>query len=172
MRDEALFARFDRFGRNLLPLLLTLGLILLSAVPLPIPGYALVVPLFSLCSVYYWSVNRPHALPPAVIFLLGLIQDALTGTPFGLHAVMLLLTYGMVVGQRRFFVSQPFGVIWWGFMLVAMIAIAAAWLLASIVAWDIVRPGPAAFQFLLTLAIYPLAAVILAGAQRLMPSPG
>ena len=94
-----------------------------------------------------------------------------TGTPFGLHAVMMLLTYGMVVSQRRFFIGKSFGVIWWGFMLVALISIAVAWLLASAASWHIVRPGPAGFQYLLTLALYPVAALILTGAQRLMPSP-
>lgn len=171
MKDEALWVRFDRFSRNLLPLSVTLCLVLLSVVPVPIPGYALVVPLFSLCAVYYWSVNRPQSLPPVAIFALGLIQDSLSGTPFGLHAVMMLLTYGMVVSQRRFFIGKSFGVIWWGFMLVALISIAVAWLLASAASWHIVRPGPAGFQYLLTLALYPVAALILTGAQRLMPSP-
>jgi rod shape-determining protein MreD len=171
VKDEALWVRFDRFSRNLLPLALTLCLVLISAVPVPIPGYALVVPLFSLCAVYFWSINRPQSLPPVAIFVLGLIQDSLAGTPFGLHAVMMLLTYGMVVSQRRFFIGKSFGVIWWGFMLVALISIATAWLLASAASWHIVRPGPAGFQFLLTLALYPVAALFLTGAQRLMPSP-
>jgi rod shape-determining protein MreD len=171
VKDEALWVRFDRFSRNLLPLSVTLCLVLVSVVPVPIPGYALVVPLFSLCAVYYWSVNRPQSLPPVAIFALGLIQDSLSGTPFGLHAVMMLLTYGMVVSQRRFFIGKSFGVIWWGFMLVALISIATAWLLASAASWHIVRPGPAGFQYLLTLALYPVAALILTGAQRLMPSP-
>lgn len=171
MNDEALWVRFDRFSRNLLPLALTFCLVMLSAVPVPIPGYALVVPLFSLCAVYFWSINRPQSLPPVAIFVLGLLQDTLSGAPLGLHAVMLLLTYGMVVSQRSFFLGKSFGVMWWGFMLVALISIAAAWLFASAASWNIVRPGPAGFQFLLTLALYPVAALFLTGAQRLMPSP-
>lgn len=171
MRDEALWLRFDRFGRNLLPLAATTGLVLVGAMPLPIPGYSAVVPLFSLCAVYFWAINRPQALPPAVVFGLGLVQDALAGTPFGLHAVMLLLAYGMVVSQRRFFVGKSFGVIWWGFMLVALIAVVAAWLFASLAAGAVMRPGPAGFQFLLTLAVYPVMALTLTGAQRLVPPP-
>ena len=170
MNDEALWVRFDRFSRNLLPLVLTFCLVMLSAVPVPIPGYPLVVPLFSLCSVYFWSINRPQSLSPVAIFALGLLQDTLSGAPFGLHAVMLLLTYGMVVRQRNFFLGKSFGVMWWGFMLVALISVAAAWFFASAISWNIVRPGPAGFQFLLTLALYPVAAICLTGVQRLMPS--
>ena len=66
MKEGALWLRFDRFGRNLLPLALTLCLMLFSAVPVPIPGYAMVVPLFPLCAVYFWAINRPQALPPPV----------------------------------------------------------------------------------------------------------
>ena len=171
MKEGALWMRIDRFGRNLLPLALTLCLVLISAVRLPIPGYAVVVPLFPLCAVYYWSISRPQSLPPAIIFALGLVQDVLSGSAFGLHAIMLLLAYGMVVSQRRFFIGKSFGVIWWGFMLVALIAIVVAWLLASIASGGIIRPGPAGFQFLLTLALYPVTALILTGAQRLMPAP-
>lgn len=171
MNDEALWVRFDRFSRNLLPLAMTFCLVMLSALPLPIPGYALVVPLFSLCAVYFWAINQPRSMPPVAIFVLGLLQDSLSGAPFGLHAVMLLLTYGMVVSQRSFFFGKSFGVMWWGFMLVALISVAAAWLFASAVSWHVVRPGPAGFQFLLTLALYPLAAVFMTGVQRLMPTP-
>jgi rod shape-determining protein MreD len=171
VKEGALWLRFDRFGRNLLPLAVTLCLVLFSAVPVPISGYAVVVPLFPLCAVYFWTINRPQALPPAVVFALGLIQDVLSGTSLGLHAVMLLLAYGMVISQRRFFIGKSFGVIWWGFMLVALIAIVTAWLLASIATGAVIRPGPAGFQFLLTLALYPVMALILIGAQRLMPPP-
>lgn len=169
MKEGALWLRFDRFGRNLVPLTATLCLVLLGAVPLPIPGYAVVVPLFSLCAVYFWAINRPQALPPVVVFALGLIEDVLAGTSLGLHAVMLLLAYGMVISQRRFFIGKSFGVIWWGFMLVALIAIVTAWLLASIASGTVIRPGSAGFQFLLTLALYPVTALVLTGTQRLMP---
>lgn len=171
MKEGTFWLRFDRFGRNLIPVSMTLCLVLFSAVPVPIPGYSMVVPLFPLCAVYFWSINRPQALPPVVVFALGLIQDALAGTPLGLHAVMLLLAYGMVTSQRRFFIGKSFGVIWWGFMLVALIAIVVAWLLASVASGSVIRPGPAGFQFLLTLALYPVLAIMLIGAQRLLPPP-
>lgn len=171
MRGGGLWQRVDRFGRNLVPLAVTLALVILGAVPVPIAGYSAVVPLFALCSVFFWAVYRPHLLPPWLVFAIGLVQDALAGTPFGLNAVMLLIVYGMVASQRRFFVNKPFTLIWWGFMLIALIAIVVAWLLASIALGVVIRPGPATFQFLITLALYPLITLLLAGAQRLLPQP-
>ena len=171
MKSGGLWQRLDRFGRNLVPLAFTLALVILGAVPLPVAGYASVVPLFSLCAVFFWAIYRPHLLPPWLVFCIGLVQDALAGTPFGLNAIMLLLVYGMVANQRRFFLGKPFTLVWWGFMLIALIAIVVAWLLASIAFGVIIRPWPATFQFLLTLALYPLAALLLTGAQRLLPQP-
>ncbi|MFN4283347.1 MAG: rod shape-determining protein MreD [Alphaproteobacteria bacterium] len=171
MKSGGLWQRLDRFGRNLIPLAITLTLALIGALPMPIAGYAAVVPLFTFCAVFFWAVYRPDLLPPWLVLLIGLVQDALAGTPFGLNAIMLLLAYGMVASQRRFFLSRPFPLVWGGFMLIALIAIVVAWLLASIFVSHIIRPGPATFQLLLTLALYPLVTLLMAGAQRLLPQP-
>ncbi len=171
MKSGGLWQRLDRFGRNLVPLGVTLLMVILGAVPVPIAGYAAVVPLFALCAVFFWAIYRPDLMPPWLVFVIGLTQDALAGTPFGLNAIMLLIVYGMVASQRRFFLSKPFTLVWWGFMLVALIAIVVAWLLASIAFGVIIRPGPASFQFLITLALYPVITLLLSGAQRLLPQP-
>ena len=171
MKSWGLWQRLDRFGRNLVPLGVTLLMVILGAVPVPVAGYAAVVPLFALCAVFFWAVYRPDLMPPWLVFVIGLTQDALAGTPFGLNAIMLLIVYGMVASQRRFFLNKPFTLVWWGFMLVALIAIVVAWLLASIAFGVIIRPGPASFQFLITLALYPVITVMLSGAQRLLPQP-
>ena len=171
MKSGGLWQRLDRFGRNLVPLGVTLLLVILGAVPVPVAGYAAVVPLFALCAVFFWAVYRPDLMPPWLVFVIGLTQDALAGTPFGLNAIMLLIVYGMVASQRRFFLNKPFTLVWWGFMLIALIAIVVAWLLASLAFGVIIRPGPATFQFLITLALYPVIAVMLSGAQRLLPQP-
>ena len=171
MKSWGLWQRLDRFGRNLVPLGVTLLMVILGAVPVPVAGYAAVVPLFALCAVFFWAVYRPDLMPPWLVFVIGLTQDALAGTPFGLNAIMLLIVYGMVASQRRFFLNKPFTLVWWGFMLVALIAIVVAWLLASIAFGVIIWPGPASFQFLITLALYPVITVMLSGAQRLLPQP-
>lgn len=169
MKSGGLWQRLDRFGRNLVPFAITLLLVVLGAVRLPVAGYATVVPLFSLCAVFFWAVYRPQLLPAWLVFVIGLVQDALSGTPLGLSAIMLLIVYGMVASQRRFFMNKPFTLIWAGFTLIALIAIVVSWLLASITVAHIIRPGPAMFQLLLTLALYPAITAMLAGAQRLLP---
>ncbi len=161
--------RLDTFARNLVPLGLTLALLLFSLVPLHIPGYATIVPMLVLISVYYWAIHRPRLVPPLAVFVIGLAQDALSGAPFGLHAVVLLLAYGAVVSQRRFFLGKSFLVVWWGFMLVAFGAALASWVLASAFNGAVIGPRAAVFQFLLTLALYPIVIWIFLPAQRVIP---
>lgn len=161
--------RLDSFARNLVPLTLTVALVLFSVVPLHIPGYAAIVPMLVLISVYYWAIHRPGLLPPLAVFAVGLAQDALSGAPFGLHAVVLLLAYGAVVSQRRFFLGKSFLVVWWGFMLVALGAALAAWVLASALAGAVIGPRAALFQYLVTLALYPIVIWVFLSAQRVIP---
>ncbi len=55
-------------------------------------------------------------------------------------------------------------------MLVALGAAALSWLLAMIVGGTFAPPQAALFQYLLTLAVYPLVTWVLHGAQRLVPA--
>ncbi len=158
--------RFDRAVRGLTPLALTLLLALLSVVPLRIPGFAPITPALTVIAVYYWSIYRPDLLPLIAIFLVGIVQDALGGTPLGLSSLVLLLVQAVVVAQRPFFHGKTFLVEWWGFMLVAPGALLAGWILASLYFGAVVTPKPLGFQLLLTIAFYPCLTWLLARVQQ------
>ncbi len=154
MKGEGLL-RFERGVRGLAPLVLTLVLVLVSVVPLRLPGFAPVTPVVTLIAVYHWSIYRPDLLPLVATFLVGLAQDALGGTPLGLSSLVLLAVQAVVVSQRRVFHGKTFLVEWWGFMLVAPGAMLLTWLLASLYYGTLVAPRPLGFQLLLTIAVYP-----------------
>ena len=157
--------------RGLTPLVLTLAFVLLSVLHLPVPGFAPVTPWLSLMAVYYWSIYRPDLLPLVATFLLGLVQDSLSGTPLGLNVLVLLLVQGVVVSQRRFFHSQTFLVEWWGFMLVAPGAVLVSWVIVSSYHGVLVAPRPLVFQLLLTMALYPAITWLFARAQSYLLRP-
>lgn len=161
--------RLDNVARRLVPLGLTLLLILFSVVPLHIPGYSTIVPMLALASVYYWAIHRPRLLPPVAVFAVGLAQDFLSGTPLGLHAVVLLLTYGAIVSQRRAFLGKSFLVVWWGFLIVAFTAVLVSWILVSILSGTLIETRAGVFQFLLTFALYPAMTALFARVQRVIP---
>lgn len=161
-----IFGRIDLWARNLTPFALTLLLVLLSVVPLPIRGYAQVSPALVLAAVYFWSIHRPDLLPAPAVFAAGLTFDLLSGAPVGMTALVLLLTHSVVVSQRRFFLGKSFLVAWWGFMMVAVAAMAAVWILAMIMQGQLLDPLPTVFRYLLTLCLYPALAVLFVLAQR------
>jgi rod shape-determining protein MreD len=64
----ALFQReAGGFPNTLIPFTSTLVFVLLSVVPLQIPGFAVVTPAFALMAVYHWTIYRPDLLPPVAV---------------------------------------------------------------------------------------------------------
>ena len=148
-------SRLLRLLLGLTPTILTLLLVVVSAVPLGLPYFASISPLMAMMSVYYWSIYRADLMPAPAVFLIGLAQDLVSGGPLGLMALVLLLVHGLCVSQRRVFLSKPFLVGWWGFMFVAAGAVTIAWVLACLYYLSWFDPRPVAAQLVLTVALYP-----------------
>jgi rod shape-determining protein MreD len=130
--------------------------------PLYLPGYGAVAPNVALMVVFYWAIYRPDLFPAAIAFGVGLLQDALMGTPLGLNALVLLCVRGVVVTQRRFFQGKTFAVVWSAFCIVALAAAFAGWLLRMMLAGVLIAPWPGVFSSALTFALYPFATWFLA----------
>ena len=152
---RSIWVRLDTLARRISPFALSLLLVVVHVVPLGVPTLPQVAPLLPLMAVYHWAIYRPDLLPAPAVFVIGLLQDALTGVPVGINAAVLLLVYGGVVGQRRFFVGKSFAVTWMSFAIVAAGAAQASWLLASLYHVTLLDPRPVFVQFLLTAALYP-----------------
>ena len=94
----------------------------------------------------------------------------LTGAPIGITSFVLLLTYLVVVSQRRFFHGKSFGVVWWGFMLVAFGCAVVTWIIHVLLAGQFIDPSGAAFGLLLTIMLYPPLAALLSQAHKAVPA--
>ncbi len=161
----------DRGLRSFTPFVLTLSLVLMSVMPIPVPGIGPIAPALTLMAVYYWTVHRPDLLPIAATFVVGVVQDTLSGAPLGMTSLVLLMAQGVVMAQRRFFSGKTFMVEWWGFLVIAPAAIMATYLLATIYSGAILSARPFGFQLMLTIALYPCIAWILARAQQFLLRP-
>ncbi|MBL6932848.1 MAG: rod shape-determining protein MreD [Rhodospirillales bacterium] len=150
------WSRLDTTARRLTPFGLTVLLVLINVLPLQMPGFARVMPLLPLMSIYLWAVHHPNLMPAYAVFLIGLLQDTLTGTPLGVNVMAYLIVYGTVVWQRRFLVGKSFAVIWVGFSLVGAGAMVITWLLISSYHSVLASPDAMAFQYLLSLGVFPL----------------
>ena len=158
--------RLDQAARNLLPVGFTLVAMLLGMVPLPLPGYALVTAPLTLMSLFYWVIHRPDLLRPIVVFVIGVLQDLIGGTPIGMTPLVMILTYWLLITQRRFFLGRSFIMLWIGFALVAALSAAVQWLVFALMTASLLDATPAIIQALLGVALFPLVAYLLQRMHR------
>ena len=126
-----------------------------EALPLGLPHGSVVMPLFTVIGVYYWSIYRPDLVPAPVVFAIGLLHDLLAGGPIGLMALLLVALHALCAAQRRVFVGKSFAVGWWGFAMVAIGVGALDWLVASLYYLHLMNPRPLFVQLILTVVLYP-----------------
>ncbi|MEQ8966407.1 MAG: rod shape-determining protein MreD [Azospirillaceae bacterium] len=161
-----LLQRLDQAARYAAPAAITLFVVLLGVVPIHAPFYPAIAPMLVLMPVYFWTVHRPDLLPFPVTFAAGLLHDALTGAPLGLHAIVLLFCQGVVLTQRRFLAGKSFFVLWWGFLFTVVVATTLEWVLFGLYHAAAMPAEPVAFKALLTTALFPLPAWLFSHTQR------
>ncbi|GAB5467115.1 MAG: hypothetical protein Kilf2KO_01450 [Rhodospirillales bacterium] len=158
--------KIDRWTRYLLPGVMALALLLMSMVPIRLTGLAPISPWLMLIVVYFWTAHRPDLLPVWAVFGLGLLGDLLGGGPLGPATFTLLLVQAAVKSQRRHILPHSFIVQWVVFALVAVLAEALLFLSYLIAYRSLIPVEPAAFQALMTIAIYPCLAWIFVQVQH------
>ncbi len=158
--------RLDVIVRSLTPFLLTLALVVLAQVPLHIPGFAEVAPILPLMAVYHWAIYRPDLLPAVAVFFAGLLNDALSGMPFGVSAAVFVVVHLVVMSQQVFFQGKSFPVIWLGFSIIAAGGVVMTWLLNALFFASITPVEAAFIQYLVTVGAFPAMAWLLARWQR------
>jgi rod shape-determining protein MreD len=104
-------------------------------------------------------------LPAWAAFGIGLLHDIIAGTPFGVNALVMVLVQGVSASQRKFFLGKSFMVAWWAFGLLAAGSSVLSWLMMSSLTGRLIDLGPAFFQYMLTLALFPLLTRLLARTQ-------
>ncbi|HXE17925.1 MAG TPA: rod shape-determining protein MreD [Stellaceae bacterium] len=162
-----IFQRDAETANRLIPFLSCFAALVLSVVPLHVPGLAIATPAFALMAVYHWTVYRPDLLPPAALFVLGVALDLLDGTPYlGLSALAFLAARSFVLVGRRRAVNRPFAFVWAGFLATAAFAIGLEWAMTSAISMSALSPRPFVFQTVVTVAAYPIADYLLAQLQR------
>jgi rod shape-determining protein MreD len=168
----AALAQIDRALKRALPLAVALLAVLLSVVPLPVPEYAVLAPAFALMSVFYWTVHRPDLFPAWGAFAVGLFDDVLSGAPLGLGAFVLLLVHYTIVTQHKVFRGKAFWLVWAAFAIVALAAQLVTLAFGLALKGALPDALPAATQFALTVALYPVATAVFGRLQRFFLSGG
>ena len=163
--------RLDIAWRFAFPGTISLFLMLLSMAPFGFWGQAALLPAVALSCVWFWSLFRPAAMAPPIVFLLGLLLDLLGYLPLGVGGLTMLTTHGIAQILRQFLARQGFAVVWLIFTTVAGGIAAINWALVSLLTLTVVAPGPVLFQAGLAVALYPVVAIPLALAHRTFADP-
>jgi rod shape-determining protein MreD len=164
--------RVNNGAARLLPVATTLLAAVISVLPLQIPGYAALTPVFTLMAAYHWTIYRPDLLPPVALFGVGLTEDLLAGSPIGVNALLLLLTRVAVLSHRRYFVNRNFPFVWTGFTLLTVVAMFGLWALHCLLDLSLLDFRNAVIRATLTVAMFPPASFMLGRAQRAMIGAG
>jgi rod shape-determining protein MreD len=163
--------RLDIAARISFPACITILLMLLTQAPFELPEQAALLPAVALGCVWFWSLYRPDALPPPIVFIIGLLMDLLGYLPLGIGVFTLLAVHGVAVTMRRSLSRRGFAWIWIVFAGVAAAASLVIWLMVMLLSFRLLSPYPAIFIAVLTVAIFPVLAVPFAGAHRSIANP-
>ncbi len=166
-----LWRQLDATSRAAFPAATTALILLGTSAPLGLPGQAQLQPAAALACVFFWSLFRPTSMPPAVVFLIGLLADLLGLSPVGASVLVLLVVHGFAVRWRRVLVRQGFLLVWLAFVGVAAGAALLQWVLVCALTLHLFSPAPALFQFALTAGIYPVLATMFVRAHRSLADP-
>lgn len=158
--------RCERCLQGIVPSLITAGLALISVIPYGVPELNKAMPLLPLISIFFWCIHCPSLCPIIFSFVLGVVQDSLTGTPVGFSSAMYLSMHAFVGYQHTFFHDKNFFFLWCSFAaLLGLIGI-LAYLVLSIYQLSVLPVVPILIQILLTITVYPFVTRFLQGVMR------
>jgi rod shape-determining protein MreD len=163
--SHSVLQRMDAFSRQLVPCASIMAFTIIGVVPLHIPRFDSVAPSLPLIAVFYWTLYRPELIPVWAVFVLGIVQDALSGLPVGVTACTLTVAHAIVVAQRRFLIGKSFSIIWLSFALVVLATVALGWALVCAYYGAILASPAIFFQAMATIGVYPILSRLLSGFQ-------
>jgi rod shape-determining protein MreD len=163
--------RLDVAARHAFPSACTIVLMLLAAAPLGIAGQAALLPAVTIASVYFWSLHRPAAMAPPMVFVIGLLFDLAGYLPLGVGALSLLAVHALAVRWRDALLRLSLLLAWLTFAGVAAAATLLGWALAALLSVRLLPFTAALFQAVLAAALYPALAILFTGAHRTIADP-
>jgi len=152
-----------------IPALVALAGAILMALPVRLAGGAVPTPAIPILVIFYFAIRNPALLRSPAIFVVGLVQDLLTGGPLGVWALSYLAALYAVRDQREFFLGRDRAMMWLGAALASTVSGLTLWAMSSILSAQFAPPGPVAYQMAITALLYPLAALAFGAIERRLP---
>ncbi|WP_417623318.1 rod shape-determining protein MreD [Paremcibacter congregatus] len=160
----------ERGMRGVIPFVSTLVLILLMQLQYKVAFIDTMFPSLSLMAVYYWCIYKPQLMPVSAVFVLGLLQDIVSGGALGMMALLLILVRVFIVRQGPRLLEREFLFSWLVFIVVGLVYGALSWAIATVYLKESQHLGTAFGHSLLTIAAYPLVVFLLNRLRQLLIS--
>ena len=112
--------------------------------------------LFSLIFTYYFRVHFPQSGRLWFIFILGLLEDFLSGGYLGLTTLILLLISALFERQRKIFLQGSFMAEIFIFLFFSLAVSVLYWILTSFIEAQFIPGLPFFIQGLITALVFPL----------------
>ena len=145
------------FGlKSVIPFMTVLFLIIIMILPYNMPLLGDIMPYLTLIGVYYWSVFKPELMPVSVVFVIGILQDILLGSPLGLTSLLLVVVQQFIFFQGRRFLERDFLFNWFVFVMIVIGFGTLSWIIVSLYFRVFLDYIGVIGQILLTIAFYPL----------------
>ncbi|MFO1241590.1 MAG: rod shape-determining protein MreD [Rickettsiales bacterium] len=111
-------------------------------------------------AIFYWSLLRPSRVHYGMLFILGLVTDAVLGGMFGVHALSFMLVRLLSARIRHFIPHNHSFFPLLGFALVYGVSCALSFLFARYFGNSYITPAPVIAGWLATVGIYPLVVLL------------
>ena len=154
--------------KMVIPFLSVLFLIIIMVLPYNMPLIGDIMPFLTLIGVYYWSVFKPELLPVGVVFVLGLLQDILLGSPLGLTSLLLVVVQQFIYFQGRQFLERDFIFNWFVFVMLVIGFGLLSWGITSLYFRVFLDYLGVIGQILLTIAFYPIITWVLGWMKKVI----
>ena len=152
---------FEKLSAKATPACITLLAFLLTAALSRFGGNWQMMPDFTLINLFFWSLFIEGALPYWFVFMLGLLQDSINGTPFGMTAFINMILVWLVSQQLRVIANMSFFFIWGVFIGFAIVSYALQWLLTMLYYMHIFSFNSNMLAFAFLCCVYPVCHIIL-----------
>ena len=160
-----------RIFSSLVPGVLGILGVIIANFPVSILGGLVPPPLLAFMPLYFWAMVRPDLMTPFWAFVLGILQDLLTGGPPGVWAAAFLAAYFLIDRQRDILASlSGIGAIA-GFAVAALTACITASLIVGLYYWHMPPVAAMLVQFAVTVLFYIPGVVLLGIVHRRLVGP-
>lgn len=146
--------------QHLIPMLSVSLFVIIFSIPLYPFVSDTIRPCVTIICAYFWLIHRPYYFAVGSVYFIGILEDVLSSTPFGINILSLLIVYVLTNIAYKYVINKSFAVVWYAFIPIAFLTLIIKWLILSIYYSQFLPFIPLFFIFLTTIAFYPIFSMI------------